>query len=109
LVIVHGYKTDLLVDVGVVLCFELSTKSLEEKHIVEIAHDEGRGYLRLAIEHPNDHLVQNDRQNVKDHLRLELDLVLDGLNAVKNRIAVLHIVILVYIYREPSVKVGVIS
>jgi hypothetical protein len=76
---------------------------------VEVAHNESRGNLRLAIEHPDDHLVQYNRQNVKDHLRLELDLILDGLNAVKYRISVLRVMILVYKYREPSIKVSVIS
>ena len=46
---------------------------------MEIAGNIGSGYDGFAVENPDDHLVEDYRQDIEDLFWMEFDLVLDGL------------------------------
>ena len=46
---------------------------------MEVTGNVGSGYDGLAVENPDDHLIEDYRQYIEDLFWTEFDLVLDGL------------------------------
>ena len=108
LIVIHRDETYLLVHVRFVFILVLLAQPFEEQDVLEIAHNESRRDPRFAVEHPYNHLIQDDRKDVEDLLWLKGYLVLDGLDRIEDGSLILGIMLFIDINRKPGIEVLVI-